>query len=75
MREISFEKRLSELERRVSELDRTLSQSARKKDWRRSIGVFTDDPSMQDILKNAMRIRANDRAQAHRRAAKKPVRA
>jgi hypothetical protein len=75
MREPTIEKRLSALEARVSELDRMVSESPSTKDWRRSIGVFTDDPGMQAIFVEAMRIRAADRARAHRRGAKKAARA
>jgi len=75
MRQPNLEKRLSALEVRVSELDRMVSQSPRAKDWRRSIGAFTDDPAMQAVFVNALRIRAADRARAHRRIGKKPSRA
>ncbi len=75
MRQPTIEKRLSELEVRVSELGRMVNQSSREKDWRRSIGAFTDDPAMQAVLVDALRIRAADRARAHRRVGKKPSRA
>ncbi len=75
MRQPTIEKRLSDLEIRVSELDRVVNQLPREKDWRRSVGAFTDDPAMQAVFVDAIRIRAADRARAHRRAAKKPSRA
>jgi hypothetical protein len=75
MRQSTVEKRLSDLETRVSELDRVVKQPSRPKDWRRSIGVFTDDPAMQAVLNDALRIRAANRATARRRAARKPSRA
>ena len=75
MRQSAVEKRLSALELRVSALDQMVSQAPRAKDWRRSIGAFTDDPAMQAIFVSALRIRAADRARAHRRVGKKPSRA
>ena len=75
MRQPTIEKRLSNLEVRVSELDRIVNQPSHAKDWRRSVGVFTDDPAMQAVFADALRIRAADRARAHRRSGKKPSRA
>jgi hypothetical protein len=75
MRQSAVEKRLSNLETRVSELDRKVSEPAQAKDWRRSIGAFTDDPAMQAVFAEALNIRAADRARAYRRTGKKPSRA
>lgn len=75
MRQSTVEKRLSTLETLVSELERIVNQSAQAKDWRRSIGAFTDDPAMQAVFAGALHIRAADRARAHRRTGKKPSRA
>lgn len=75
MRQSAIEKRLSNLETRVSELGRMVSQPSSAKDWRRSIGAFTDDPAMQAVLDDALRIRAADRARSDRRSGKKPGRA
>jgi len=74
MRQPTIEKRLSDLEGRISELSRIVHQSARAKDWRRSIGAFTDNPEMQAVLADALDIRAADRARAHRRSGKKASR-
>jgi hypothetical protein len=67
MIQASLEKRLTDLESQVAEL-RAISRQ--RKDWRRTIGAFTDDPGMQEILKEAMRLREEDRAKARR---KKPT--
>jgi hypothetical protein len=74
MRPSTIEKRLSDLEDRVSELGGLMNQSSRAKDWRRSIGAFTDNPAMQAVLADALDLRAADRAGAHRRRAKKASR-
>jgi hypothetical protein len=39
------------------------------KDWRRTIGMFTEEPGMQAILQEAMRLRATDRRRAKRKPA------
>jgi len=75
MRQSTIEKRLSNLEIRVSELDRMVNEPSLAKDWRRSIGAFTDDPAMQAVFDDALRIRAADRDRARRRTGKKPSRA
>jgi hypothetical protein len=68
----SVEERLALLESRVAELQAALQVEQRPaKDWRRTIGAFTDDLGMQKILKAAMRLREEDRMKAR---AKKPTR-
>lgn len=34
---------------------------ARKKDWRRTAGMFDDDPLMREIIEEGQRIREEDR--------------
>ncbi|HET6249684.1 MAG TPA: hypothetical protein VFE47_18490 [Tepidisphaeraceae bacterium] len=70
MHQVNIEKRLSALETRISELQRIVDGSPRAKDWRRSIGTFTDDPAMQQVLAEAQQIPAADRARVRRRAGK-----
>jgi hypothetical protein len=61
----TVEERLSELESHVAELRAVVSGTQRPgKDWRKTIGAFTDDPGMQQILKDAMRLREEDRKKA-----------
>ncbi len=70
-----IEQRLARLESRVSELQAELAAAKRRsKDWRTTIGAFTDDPGMQEILKGAMQIRENDRRRSRTRkpAKRKP---
>jgi hypothetical protein len=59
------------LEERVAALEETvallLSQSdsvVAKKDWRSTLGMFADDPIMQEIDEEGRRIREADRQQA-----------
>jgi hypothetical protein len=71
----TLENRVAELESRVTELQSELrASSPGKKDWRRTIGAFTDDAGMKEILKEAMRLREEDRQKSRpkRIAKRKP---
>jgi hypothetical protein len=39
----------------------------RHKDWRRTIGMFTDNPEMKVLFAEAMKLREADRRKARRR--------
>ncbi len=74
----SLEKRVAKLELQVAKLQGELSTSPPKngKDWRRTIGMFTDDPGMQEIFEEARKIREADRRKTRAPTAKrrKPTR-
>jgi hypothetical protein len=60
----SLKYRVEILEARVDKLQGELTSSRsgkEKKDWRRTIGAFTDDQDMQAILHEALRLREMDR--------------
>ncbi|MCI0361736.1 MAG: hypothetical protein L0211_24895 [Planctomycetaceae bacterium] len=61
----TIQQRVAHLEARVAELQEEV-RAARlsAKDWRRTIGAFTDDAGMQAILQEAMRLREADRQKA-----------
>ena len=69
MPEHSLEERVAALEREVSALKAADMNGARQKDWRRIAGRFTDDPGMQRVFEEAMKLREADRARARRRKA------
>ncbi len=69
MAQLSLEERVAALEQQIAEL-RAAVANGRPKDWRRTIGMFTDDPDMQELFKDAMKIREADRTRARRRYAK-----
>lgn len=75
---LSLEKRVEMLESQVAELQTELRQEKNKsgKDWRRTIGAFTDDEGMKGLLQEAMQIREADRKKARSKSAtkRKPVR-
>ena len=62
MAQRTLEERVAALEQQVAELQAAFANGARVKDWRRTIGMFTDDPGMQEIFKEAMKLREEDRA-------------
>lgn len=59
----TLEQRVAELESQVmhmlSELRSTKERAG--KDWRRTIGAFTDDEGVKELLQEAMRLREEDR--------------
>ena len=62
----SLEERVAALERELAELKVAVANGARQKDWRRTIGMFTDDPGMKRVFEEAMKLREADRARARR---------
>ena len=71
------------LERRVKALELQLAQlqdevrsfrGGKSKDWRRTIGAFTGDEGLKEILQEAMRLRNLDRKKTRSKAATKQYR-
>ena len=67
------------LEERVAALEQTVTQLASRtsadnpvKDWRSTIGMFTNDPIMQQIDEEGRKIREADREQMRREALEEP---
>jgi hypothetical protein len=48
-----------------------MTRKKRTKNWRPTIGIFTDDEGMKQLFAEALRIREKDRQRAHRRPDKK----
>jgi hypothetical protein len=62
MARLTLEQRIEILESHVDKLRKEVRAAQQpKKDWRQTIGAFTDDEGMQQILKDAMRLREIDR--------------
>jgi len=63
MKQVTLAGRIQALESRVSELAEALrsARTQREKDWRRTIGAFTDDEGLKEILQEAIRLREIDR--------------
>ncbi|MCA9267061.1 MAG: hypothetical protein KDA41_01255 [Planctomycetales bacterium] len=60
----SLENRVANLESQMAEVLTHLPQGTCVKDWRRTIGAFTGDEGMLQILQDAMQLREADRAAA-----------
>jgi hypothetical protein len=73
MRPLSLEQRIAALEKEVADLKALQTNNgSRKKDWRRTIGMFTDNPGMLELFDEAMKIREADRREARRGHGKRP---
>ncbi len=71
MRRPSLEARVAALERELAELKSSATNGSPHKDWRRTIGIFTDDPQMQRLFEEALKLREADRARARRKPGRK----
>ena len=60
----TVEERLDRLEKLMDQiLGRLSSNKPRDKDWRRTVGMFDDDPIIRDIIDGALRSRDDERIQ------------
>jgi predicted nucleic acid-binding Zn-ribbon protein len=67
-----LEQRMARLETQVAQLQSELQTVKRGgKDWRRTIGMFTDDEGMKAIFKEALKLREADRKKARTRTTAK----
>ena len=66
----SLEQRVAALEQEVANL-KSQRGKVRDKDWRRTIGMFTDNPGMKELFAEAMKLREADRSKARRRQPRK----
>lgn len=71
MRSATLEERVAALEQEVAQLKGQRGVEPGKHDWRRTIGMFTDDPGMLDLFAEAMKLREADRKKVRRRAPKR----
>ena len=53
----SIEERVARLEQVVFNLNRTVEKDA----WKKTLGMFDDDPMMKEIIDEALRIREEER--------------
>jgi hypothetical protein len=69
MTSTTLEQRVAALEEQVRQLQESLAGSARAKDWRRTIGMFTGDEVMKQIDLEALKYREADRRKTRDRKA------
>jgi hypothetical protein len=70
MKSPTIAQRLAVLEHELSEL-KARRGHGRVKDWRRTVGIFTDNPGMKELFAEAMKLREADRRKARRRQPRK----
>ena len=63
MSEMTLEERVTTLEKLVAELMDKADTGMRKKDWRRTVGMFDRDSIMKEIIDEGRRVREADRRQ------------
>ena len=56
-----LEQRVTRLEELVGEVASKSDASPRRKDWRRTVGMFDGDPVMEEIIEAGRQIREDDR--------------
>ena len=61
MPEATLGERVVKLESLVDILLQRVEVSSRKKDWRRTAGMFDGDPLMREIIEEGQRVREEDR--------------
>ena len=64
MPQVTLEQRVARLERLVEQLINEPDGVPRQKDWRRTVGMFADDPVMAEITEAGRQIREEDRRKA-----------
>ena len=62
----ALEQRVDELEKRVADVLVRLRSSTPEKDWRSTLGVFSNDSVMKEIDEEGRKIRAAEREEARR---------
>ena len=67
MSQRDLKQRVADLETQVAAIQKSLTNGERPKDWRRTMGMFGDDPLMKEILNEALKFRERDRQKARRR--------
>ncbi len=70
MAQLNLEERVARLEEQVARLVANSSKPG-PDDWRKTVGMFTDDEGMLQLFKDALALREKDRARARRQAARR----
>jgi hypothetical protein len=60
----SLEQRVSELERQLAELRSLIEHRPGRDAWKSVVGMFADDPGIEEIHRETRRIREEDRRAA-----------
>ena len=60
----SLQQRIAALEMQYAELLERVQDQPAKNAWRKVVGMFADDPQIEELHKETLRIREQDRAAA-----------
>ena len=73
MPSLTLERRVKALELQVARLEDELKSvhGGKNKDWRRTIGAFSDDEGMKELLREAVGLRELDRKKSRPKATKR----
>jgi hypothetical protein len=71
MADLSLKERVAALESQMAKILAQQANGAGKKDWRRTVGMFTDNPGMQELFAEAQKVRDADRQRSGRRRSKR----
>lgn len=63
MKRLTIEERVAILEQELALL-KARRENSHVKDWRRTVGLFTDNPGMKEVFAEAMKLREADRRKA-----------
>lgn len=63
MSTINLEQRVEALEAQYAELLQMFQDKPRRNGWRKVVGMFVDDPLIEDLHKETQRIREEDRSE------------
>jgi hypothetical protein len=61
----NLEERVAALEKRYAELLQMVQDSRARHAWRKVVGMFADDPHIEQLHQETQRIREEDRAEVH----------
>jgi hypothetical protein len=64
MTQATLEQRVAALERQVAQLSKQAAATPPVKDWRRTVGMFSGDEGMKEIIAEGRKIREADRRKA-----------
>ena len=56
-----IEHRVEALEEKCAQLEKLVQQQPSRGDWRDVVGMFADDPQIEELHREAARIREDDR--------------
>ena len=63
----ALEQRIATIEAELAKLKRKVTEPQAQRDWRKTIGMFTNDEGMKEMFQDALKLREADRAKARKK--------